>query len=167
MNYSESAHVFKLYDWSFQSWKQSEKPVIFSALKQNENLPLNDDTHDVYSVLDNMILILEIESEMEAKVNLDLTALKVENQLESTFNSIANTTTPRHTFNELNGEIPTPRNVTNFAKVQSSDIFIKKYNNKLKAIKHALNPIERITMNSISCDSKILEQLANMNIQGN
>jgi len=156
----ESTQIYKLYDWSFQSWKSSEKPRLFSALAKEVGEDITDEAYEVHSVLDNMILILEIQEDMENQVNLDLRWLKHQAENTSSINNLIAPTrfAPRESF-----EPNAPHHYTNIQEVQSSDIFIKKYNHKLKKIKMALNPVEKIASNSVSCDTKLLEKMISIN----
>jgi hypothetical protein len=159
----ESTQIYKLYDWSFQSWKSSEKPRLFSALAKEAGDNVTDEAYEVHSVLDNMILVLEVQEEMENQVNLDLSWLKSNSQLENTSKSLNNLIAPTRFAPRDSLDPTTPRCYTNLPEIQSSDIFIKKYNNKLKKIKMALNPVEKIASNSVYCDAKLLEKMISIN----
>jgi hypothetical protein len=87
---------------------------------------------------------------MENKVNLDLNWMKRGSFSQSNLG-------PRDSL------LPGQNAITNISEVQSSDIFIRKYNSKLKKIKNILNPIERIASNSIFFDQKLIERMISAN----
>lgn len=157
----EGSQLYKLYDQSFQTWKSGEKPKLFSALNNiNKNSGITDELYEVNSVLDNMILILEVQEEMEKQINVDLTWIKKSDIFDNTVTSLASPTklVSRDSYNEGNS-----KNFHNLNDIQTSDIFIRKYNNKLNRIKEALNPIEKIAANSLSIDKKFLEKILSLN----
>lgn len=157
----EGAQLYKIYDQSFQNWKSGEKPKLFSALNNiNKSTGITDELYEVNSVLDNMILILEVQDEMEKQINLDLSWIKKSDIFDNTITSLASPTklVSRDSIND-----GASKNYHNLNDVQTSDIFLRKYNNKLNRIKDALNPIEKIASNSLSVDKKFLEKMLSLN----
>jgi hypothetical protein len=91
-------------------------------------------------------------------VKLDLSWIKQSE--ENTLNSMISPTriNQRDSFHEGNSRVQSV-----LAEVPTTDIFIRKYNNKLKKIKTALNPVEKISSNSIKVDQKLLEKMILLN----
>lgn len=158
--------AYKQYEETFDSLRVSSKNTpkdLNKSIKKTKILS-EADMSEVQSVVDNMILILEVQDEIESQVRLDFNWIDIDLHIEKVLdkNLLMGSPSKLSSIPKSNSMVllETYKATTG---INTSHIFTTKYIRKLQALVQPSNAIEQASTNFIMCDSKLLQKILSIN----